>query len=447
MIKKSEKANPNYLAKIVKLKGLRKHPNADKLQLVDIDYQTVVTGMEAKEGDIYVYFPVECTINKDFLSFTNSYRDKTLNKDQTKSGFFEERGRVKAVKLREQKSMGYLIPVKTLEDFIGKPFKNIESYLDIEFDTVEDTLLLKKYISPKEARQNLKVKIQEPSTWERYTKRLIFGNRYNKPKDRLVSEQIHLHEDTLNLRKNIHKLNLHDIVSITYKEHGTSWMVGNVLVEKKLKLNFLQKFVKFLNIFQIKTKYLDYQIVHASRSVIRGKLGDDIWSTLRNEVEEKIPKGFTLYGECSGYDTNGKAIQSGYDYGCEPNEHRTTVYRITFTNQDNIVYELSYPQIEEFCLRYGLRPAILFFYGTVKDLIENLKDQTNDLFDLFNPEEDWQKNLIMLLEARYNNKDCYLCKNKVPEEGIVLRKESLHSFDAFKLKSTDFLLKESNDLK
>jgi hypothetical protein len=90
----SKNANPNYLAKVVKLKGLQKHPGADRLQTVVIDFQTVITGMEAKEGDIYIYFPVECTINTSFLSITNSFRDKTFNDDSEKTGFFESNGRV-----------------------------------------------------------------------------------------------------------------------------------------------------------------------------------------------------------------------------------------------------------------------------------------------------------------------------------------------------------------
>ena len=84
----SKEANTNYLAKLVGLKNVQKHSNADKLQTVVIDFQTVITGMDAKDGDLYVYFPIECKINKDFLSITNSFRDKSLNTDQEKVGSY-----------------------------------------------------------------------------------------------------------------------------------------------------------------------------------------------------------------------------------------------------------------------------------------------------------------------------------------------------------------------
>ena len=75
----SEKANPNYLAKFVEISNIRKHPNADRLQVTTIDGNDVITGTDIKVGDNVVYFPLECAINKDFLSATNSFEDKELN--------------------------------------------------------------------------------------------------------------------------------------------------------------------------------------------------------------------------------------------------------------------------------------------------------------------------------------------------------------------------------
>ena len=51
-----------------------------------------------------------------------------------------------------------------------------------------------------------------------------------------------------------------------------------------------------------------------------------------------------------------------------------------------------------------------------------------------------------MLEAEYNEKDCPICTNKVPEEGIIIRKLKHPSkFEAFKLKSKRFLEKESKE--
>ena len=53
------------------------------------------------------------------------------------------------------------------------------------------------------------------------------------------------------------------------------------------------------------------------------------------------------------------------------------------------------------------------------------------------------KDFLSHLEVTYNEKDCYMCTNKVPEEGIILRIEYLESYEAYKLKSKKFTLMES----
>ena len=417
MIKISKNANVNYLAKIVELKNLQKHGNADRLQITSIDFQNVITGLEAKDGDIYCYFPIECQINKEFLSFTNSFRHKELNKDKEKVGFFEDNCRVKAMKLRGEKSMGYIIPIKELEKFTGK---KLEKYAGKEFDTIGDILMVKKYI--------IKIRNQEGQ-----------GKQGKKPRiSRLVDKQVRLQVDTENLRKNIFKINPEDYISITYKVHGTSWWACNLLVKRKLNL-----FEKFLKLIKIKIIETEYDYVYGSRRVVKNEYetkdkmdfyGYDLWGDIKNEVKEFIPKGYTLYGECLGYTKGGRAIQGKYDYGCKQGEKKLQIYRITFTNTDGIVNDLSSKQIKEFCDRHGLEYVHIFYQGKAKDIYD------------INTENHWQEEFIKRLEKDYNDKDCFMCKNKVPEEGIVLRKESLFGFESYKLKSWEFLEMESKQL-
>src|SRR5690625_1592549 len=161
MIKKSKSANDNYLAKIVKLKGVTKHPNADRLQVVKVDFQNVITDLSAKDGDLYVYFPVESRINHEFLSFINAFRDKSLNKDEKKKGFFESNCRVKATNLRGEKSMGFIIPLYKLEEWSNTP--DLGRFEGKEFDTVGNELLLDKYqieykkVGTKESKKDVRL--------------------------------------------------------------------------------------------------------------------------------------------------------------------------------------------------------------------------------------------------------------------------------------------------
>lgn len=430
MLTTSKDANPNYLCKIVELKNVRQHSNAHSLQMVDIDFQRVITGMDAKDGDIYVYFPVESEISREFLKVTNSFSNPELNADPNSKGYFDSKGRVKAQRFRGEKSMGYIVPLSVLEWFCGGP---IEAGVGTEFDTVYGLKLVKKY----------EVQKKEPR-----------DKQGKKPKlSRLVEGQVHLHADTENLRKNAHKIHPNDTISITYKTHGTSWWVSNVLVKRKL--SWLERVAKF---FGANIDETEYDLVYGSRKVVKNEsledpkikdhfFGYDLWEEIKDEIGYLIPKGYTLYGEMLGYDRNGRMIQKDFDYGCDPYgdndkpQNKLEVYRITHTNPDGLVTELSYPEIEEFCTRAGLTPSHLFYYGKAKDV----KFKQSGYLDYTN-EDEWREYFVKDLESDYNEKDCFMCENIVPEEGIVVRVEQFFSFEAYKLKSFNFLEKESNFL-
>ena len=112
--------NKNYTAEVIELNEPYKHPNADKLQCVNHSGNILITSLDAKKGDKYIYFPLECAINKDYLSFSNSFIDPELNKDKKTKSFFNKTGRVRAVRLRGQPSMGYIIPCHNLVSWLTR---------------------------------------------------------------------------------------------------------------------------------------------------------------------------------------------------------------------------------------------------------------------------------------------------------------------------------------
>lgn len=420
--------NTNYLAKVVTISQLKPIEGADRIQIAVVDFNDVVVSKEVQIGDVMVYFPVECAINLDFLSFTNVFRNPELNKDQETKGFFEDKGRVKAIKMMQGrvKSAGYLV-----QSFHVSAWANYDIFPDdsgTRFDSIGGKLLVTKY----------EIKKKEPRTKEG-----------KKPKvSRLIEGQVTLHPKTDNLRHNPHMISPEDLISITYKTHGTSWWVANVLVKRKL--SWLERLGQRLG---LNIQDSEYDIVYGSRRVVKNEslddpkqkdhfYGYDLWEDIKNHVADRVPKGFTLYGEMIGFDRNGGYIQKGYDYGCIPNGHafqrknedftqsKLEVYRITQTNADGTQTELTYPEIREFCNKYDLDTPTLFYYGKAGKWL-NLKGD----FTL----QEWQTAFVEELQAKYNDKNCFICKNEVPEEGVVVRKENFFFFEAYKLKSFDFL--------
>jgi len=422
----------NYLAKVVILPALRPHPNADRLSLVTIDGQTLITSKNAVEGEKYIYFPLESAINSDYLSYSNSFSEPTLNKDKTKKGFFSDKCRVKATRLRSIVSEGYIAPAKDLVEWAkSKGMKgDIGDFdVDLSFDTINDTLIVEKYVN-KDALRKLALAARQNDKKRGKVKRT----------SKLVDNQFRFHIDTQQLKRNISAVNPNDTITISYKMHGASAIFSKVLVKKK-KLWFEKLFNPFgLNIVDTKYDYL-----WSSRRVIKNEYEEsdkqnqhfydsDIWGIAAKKINPFLKDGYTVYAELVGQTPTGSWIQGGYDYGTKPLQMEVYVYRVTSTNISGDVIEFTTSQVQRFCAKNGLNMVPVFYNGKAKDL-----------FPEISTEDHWHENFLAKLVEKYTEMDCYMCKSKVPSEGIVLSIEG-DFFNAFKLKSLRFLERESNFL-
>ena len=426
-IRKSDKHNPNYLAKIVKLENLSKHPNADRLQISIVDNERIIVGINAKVGDYFVKFPVESVISEKILHNLSLYRDKKLNLDKEKTGFFEKNGRVRAIKLRDVISTGFLLELQKFADVYDLNVHKLKEMVGTEFDEVNGELVLKKYVVPK----------KEKSKGSGSNK-----NQPNKCKQLLIDNTVTLHVDTKNFRRNLEKIKPHDLISISYKIHGTSFHISNAPVKRDLK--WYEKILKRFGV-KIKTVNDDYNIIYGSRKTFKndecnkgkGFYEVNIYKHLKDKISARVPKGYQIYGEIFGYLPDSESmIQKDYDYGCEVGTYSYIVYRVKKIDEFGNHIELSTQQIREFCSLYGLRAPYYFYYGYAKDLYKDLDAK----------DENWHEKFLANLERDFTEKKCFLSNNDVWEEGVVIRKEKLYEFEVYKLKSYNFLLAESKQL-
>jgi RNA ligase (TIGR02306 family) len=423
----------NYTCSVVKIEQVYPIEGADKIHRVVIFGNNVVTSKDVKVGDTMLYFNSGTKLSEDFCKFNNLLDKAELNNDPGKKGFISHKQfRVKAIKLRGVISDGMLMPLNSLDAFHLDFKKDLKP--GNEFTDINGISICEKYFVP--------VRNSNPG-----------GKAPKLPKQtsKLIEGQFYLHNDTDNLRKNIHKLNPNDIISLHYKKHGTSIVVGNVLTKKPLK--WYEKLLQKIGVNVVDT---EYDIIYSSRKVIKnanttgGYYGEDIWGVVAKEVGHLIPKNWTLYGEIIGYTQGGAGIQGMYDYGCKVGEHKFYVYKISVVNPDGKVIYLTDKQIEEYCDKVGLLYSDTFiYYGRVKDFTEKFQIITDTnisggttLSCQIDKEFDAVE-FLRNLELKYNEKDCYMCTNKVPEEGIVLRVEKLEEYEAYKLKSKRFILGES----
>lgn len=429
MISKSKNANENYLAKIVHIDTFKEHPNADRLKIATVDFMDIITAKDNSTG-WYIYFPTESRIHQEILSKLNLYRNRSsepsLNVNPEQSGFFEKNRRCRAVKLRGTKSFGIILPLKEVLDVYGVPLTDSIKEC-VYFDSINGVVVVDKY--------------------EKLTKGGKSTNKQPKGVSRMIDGQAHIHVDTSNLRKYIGYIKPSAPITLSYKLHGTSGHAHNVLVKRKL--SWLERGLSWLG---VNIQQTEYDLVYGSRKVIKNKTfnnevsegwyGYDLWGDIVNQekIAEKLPNGYSIYYEIVGFTKEGGYIQKDYDYSCATNESKVYVYRVTFTNSIGHVYNLNTLEAEAFTEKIGLQFVPVVYSGTIEKLFAD--NEWNGAFD----DRDGHENIIEQLEKVYNNKNCYMCKNKVPEEGIVLRVERNDSFEAYKLKSTDFLLKETEQL-
>lgn len=417
----------NYLAKVVKLENGKSHPNADRLQIWDINGYEVITDMSRKPGDICIFFPIECEINHQVLSKLNLFSDKDLNEDKNITGYVHKSGRVRAIKLRDVMSEGMLLPYSEVMNTLGISYLDIvgeaAQFVGQEFDTVDGVVICKKYVPViKEVRSG-------GGTGEKKGPKVV---------DLLIPGQFNFHYSTSKLQDNIYKFdNEEDIVVITDKWHGTSAVFSNLLTKRRLSI--WEKVKKF---FGVNVKLREYSKMYSSRSVIKsiegkyntpegGYYNSDVWGKVFEDIKNVLFPGYTIYGEIVGY-TGEKMIQKDYDYGCKQGEHKFLIYRITETATDGAVYEYDWQEIKDFCSVHGLTHVPELYYGMIGDWMFN------------NAEADGEK-FLNALKRVYLEQDCQYCTKKVPAEGICIRNESRNKI-AYKLKSKKFLERETKIL-
>lgn len=437
-LKIREPKNRNYCAIVTVLDKFVTLPNCDNVKGALIYGNHIIVGKEAQAGDMGLYFPVECQLSAEFLGKNNLYRKNEWgNKDEGKGGFFEQHGRVKAVKFRGHKSEGFWLPLASLNYLASEYIHPCDVLVvGMEFDELFDQPICQKYVPKQNPLSTRKLQGRQP-----------------RLEDSIVDGQFRFHIDTDNLRRNVHKINVEDIIVITEKWHGTSCVIANILTKR-----YLPWYEKVARALGVKVQETEYGYTWSSRRVVKGVKGEskataahyydsDVWGATANYYQSQVPKGFTVYGEIVGFTNTGSPIQPGYHYSCGPKSSRFLVYRVTSTNMEGKVIELSWPQLKEFCVKHGFEHVKELYYGTAEEYFNSRASHRWMSFLGIADATNWQPCLLKQLEEEYIKED--MCEHnnfEVPTEGIVVRVEHLEGVECYKLKNFRFLEWETKQL-
>ena len=417
-----KKGSENYAAQVIALPSKSPVPGLDNLVQVTHLGNNCLVQKSSDQNVKYLFFPAGTVLDPRYLANNNLYRHSHNNLDTSRSGFFDDSGRVKAIRFKGVISTGFIIPVKSLSFLTDPALLNIgDTFTNID---------------------------NKPVCWKYLRKQRGFSAGTKSPKfeietlldPRFAPE----HTDTGQLLKpgNTDRFTLDTPVTITHKLHGTSIRIFNT--RTKRKLNFIERCLKAIG---VKVVDHQYSYIVASRRVIKSKdfkclhnpknFKDDLWSKVaRNNLEGKLCQGEAVYGEIIGMDYAGGAIQLDYTYGFPG--PKLYIYRITQINPEGVEVDLSWEQVKQRAKQLGVDTVPELYSGKLRHILEAHKITVNQT------KED--PDILPALETLFHEKlldKPSLLDRFVVEEGYVVRQEMYPKVTAYKIKSRKFLVHES----
>ena len=369
----------SYSAYITKIKNVRKHPNADRLQLGECFGNTVCVDSSYTDNQLGIYFPTDGKLGVEFAEKNNLLRKKDEGGNNIGGYMDPDKRNIKAIKLRGEKSDGLFLPLTSLETFCTIGDLNEGDKITV----LNGITICEKYIPKRNRAQG---SVSE-------------GNKTRK-KTAPVAPLFVEHADTEQLAYNLGAFKSGDLIEITLKMHGTSQRTGYLPILKGYKKSIFDKIFK-----KDGTPIYDWGYVSGTRRCVLNDFDGGYYGS--NEFREqhskffegKLHKGEEVYYEVVGFTTSGTPIMGDvsnkklndksfikqygeitrFSYGCSPTgkdsydndgniikipQSDFYVYRMTMTNEDGDIVEYTPDFMRYRCEQMGAKCVIPF----IKDI-------------------------------------------------------------------------------
>lgn len=394
-----ENLNNNYACCVIRVNHVTPLENMDNCVGVSYAGYQAIVGKDIEIGSLGLFFVPDSIISREFLRENNLFRDSEQNKDKTKTGFFENSGRVKSLKLRGNVSTGFFIPLSAAD------YLNVELNEGDQFTHINSKMLCDKWV----LKENRGPKNRQKGTSKKY---YIDQNVFKE------------HIETVHFLRNLSKFKPHNYIIVTEKIHSVSARFAHLQVERRLKWweRLLSKFVKIDN--------KEWKYIAGSRRTIKlgqpGFYEDDIWTKELEKIKYSIPKNVVIYGEIVGWDRN-KKLQHNYSYRIPQGETRMYVYRIAMVNEGGFMVDLSWKQVKLFCEQNNILHVPEIYKGR---------------FDQFDYTKYENKKFVEDLGLN----QCLMLDDEAPcSEGLVIRHDNGYTPYFCKYKSPNFYIHEGAD--
>lgn len=366
-----------YCGYVVEIQNLRKHTNADRLQIATVFGNDVVVGLDVQVGQLMVYFPTDGQLGEEYCKVNDLVRRKDENGNPAGGYLDPDKRNIKAIKLRGEKSDGMLAPLTSLANFTTISDLKVGDTIT----TLNGVEICKKYIPRR----------RTGGTWVGSTHKKVKANH---------APTFYEHVDTAQLAYNLNQFKSGDIVELTLKMHGTSGRTGYLPILKQAKRTIWDKIRR-----RPGKTYTEYDYVTGTRRVVLDSKHDGGYyddnsfrHAMAKKFEGKLRKGEVVYYEIVGFVNANTPIMASvknskikdkeftkqygeetvFSYGCErtgdfepayngdnatnyvPPRCEVYVYRMTMVNEDGDVVEMSPDQMRIRCEQMGVKYVPVF---------------------------------------------------------------------------------------
>lgn len=438
-----------YNAYVTTIKNLRKHPNADRLQLGECFGNTVCVSMEYTNDQIGVYFPTDGQLSVEFAEANNLLRKKDADGNNIGGYMDPDKRNVTSIKLRGEKSDGLFLPLSCLKSFGDVSTLKVGDVIT----TFNGYEICTKYIPHRNIR----------------TGHQTNGNHTRKKKID-IAPLFTEHADTEQLAYNLGVFQAGDQIEITLKMHGTSQRTGYLPVFKGYKRSLWDKIMK-----REGAPIYDWGYVSGTRRTVLENFDGGYYGS--NEFREqhskffegKLHKGEEVYYEVVGFTHTGSPIMATADnkklndkefvkqygktttfsYGCNSDgkegigitERKVPqsdfyVYRMTMTNEDGDIVEYSPDFMRYRCEQMGCKCVPVLWQGFIPEANTEIPCVNKELpikFANYSSPGEYIKDIA---EQYYDGPDP-IGKTHV-REGVVVRIVNKPKFCAYKHKNFAF---------
>ena len=448
-----------YCGYVTTLKNVRPHSNADRMKLADCFGNTVCVGLEANDGDVVIYLPVDGQLSVEYCAKNDLVRRKDENGNPCGGYLDPDKRNIRAIKLRGEKSDGLTMPLDSLA-YTGVNLSELT--IGTQITVINGHEICQKYIPKSKNRVHVGG-----------------GNKTRKRKDP-IAPLFQEHADTEQLAYNLSAFKPGDEIEITLKMHGTSQRTGYLPTLKGYERTFWDKIFRRPGV-----PVYDYGYVSGTRRVVLdnfdgGFYGSNEFREQHSKVfEGKLWKGETVYYEVVGFTHTGTPIMSScnnkkisdkefvkqygaetvFSYGCTPTGKKgfgiteydvpqsdIYVYRMTMTNEDGNVVEYTPDFMRYRCEQMSVKTVPVFFRGIINERYKNGDCSINYglsngiIAASCNGEEKIGEMIKNAAEFFYDGPDP-IGKTHI-REGVVVRILNRPKFTAYKHKNFSFKVLE-----